>query len=123
MFFPRNIFTWKGPCLTPSSHGSSTSKIVGFYKNEEPNDEAEEITENNGDEALNQQPCTDSEYAAEEPLNIELHDEQGDDAEEDEEEDESQCEVIGSQSIAVAASIVTTCLSQLCKSPHNSNHI
>ena len=123
MFFPRNIFTWKGPCLTPSSHGSSTSKIVGFYKNEEPNDEAEEITENNGDEALNQQPCTDSEYAAEESLNIELQDEQGDDAEEDEEEDESQCEVTGSQSIAVAACIVTTCLSQLCKSPHNSNHI
>ena len=64
-----------------------------------------------------------SEYATEEPLTIELHDEQGDDADEDEEEDESQCEVIGSQSIAVAASIVTTCLSQLCKSPHNRNHI
>ena len=95
-----------------------------FYKNEETNDEAEEITENNGDEALNQQPCTDSEYAAEEPLNIEQQDDQGDDAEASEEqEDDTQCEIIGSQSIAVAASIVTTCLSQLCKSLHKSNHI
>ena len=95
-----------------------------FYKNEETNDEAEEITENNGDEALNQQPCTDSEYAAEEPLNIEQQDDQGDDAEASEEqEDDTQCEIIGSQSIAVTASIVTTCLSQLCKSPHKSNHI
>ena len=73
-----------------------------FYKNEETNDETEEITENNGDEALNQQPCTDSEYAAEEPLNIEQQDDQVDDAEaSEEEEDDTQCEIIGSQSIAV----------------------
>ena len=94
-----------------------------FYKNEEPNEEAEETTEGNGSEASNQQPSNDSEFGAQEPPNRELHDEQGDDAELDDEEDESQCEIIGSQPIAVAASIVTTCLTQLCKVPHNSKPI
>ena len=80
----------------PSSHGS------------------EGTTEINRHEAFSPQPSDDSEFGAEEHTDTELHNEEGDDPELHDEGDESQCEVIGSQLIAVAASIVTTCLTQLC---------
>lgn len=89
-----------------------------MYKNEEPNEEAEGTADHNLDEAFSPQPSDGSEFGVEEHPNTELHNEEDDDSELHDEEDESQCEIIGSQPIAVAASIVTTCLIQLCKFPH-----
>ena len=97
-----------------------------MYKNEKPNEEAEVAAEHSGDLAFGPQPSDDSEFGVEEDSNTEQHNVDIDDPEIQEEDDpelqngeeKPQYDVIGSQTIAVAASIVTTCLTQLCKFPH-----